>query len=538
MSYLERLLPKRERRTNHVYLASEELVFSSEAVDVDSNATIINDNLQLADAIGEFNRISKLKRPSTGKKLLENVLRSTQINLAFVKFDLTKWVNENAIDVRDFGSSPYLVVREDNVTDENLGELLNIFCNTAPMAQPQMIILPNSKGSRIESRLKYASSKVSVSWLDSKRTNMSIRRASPSLDEFLKLFDRGCFEAAARANVKQLISIGKNEFDIGMLAIRLAHNRARILTEERADVEPDIDALLRDVHRDLSIGISTDSESFLLIRALALLQKAYCCENASYLNEALAITSTLRHELGVAMCLRYAHFLDVHPVLESHMLSRAEQIFLSNDCTDLAIYCANNRLLAALSADGDRSDGFAQLVARIEIEAPAINRRGDIFYNLGVEHLLGGRLDAARATFQSIDESNSRALIVACARVGILAIDLLCERARDVDVALTILAYVSENVAPTNRWHITNLALNILMLFRTDQRKLEVVYQTAKRLIDLPNSTDVRDTFGENRRMASILGLDSYEGHGEIPGPFGEFFKKTGMTMPYFFIWS
>jgi hypothetical protein len=542
MHQLERLLPQHGKLTNHVYLASEDYVFprASTPVEIGDETTVINDDFQLADVINNFRRVSNLKTPGAGKKIFENILRSTQFNLVFIKVDLTKWVNENRIDVRDITGSKYVVLREDNISDNNLSDLLNMFCSTAPMLQPQMIILPNLHKSTIEHRLRFANSNITVSWLDPGRPgNISIPRKAPStIDEFAGLFDRRCFEAVARVSPKQLLDWSGNAPDMVGVAIRLARLRARILTAERADVEPEVDELLSDLDQMTDAGISTDTEPYLLTRSLALLQKTYCSEKPEFLNEALAISSTLLHELGVAMCLRYANFLSVHPALESHMLKRAEDIFQRNDCPELAIYCINNRLLSCLLVDGDATEGFSELMARVEAQAPTIHRRGDIQYNAGVEHLFSGRLASAFDTFGSINHANARPLIVACARLGAMICERLETGRANIDDAMNLIAFVRSNVAPSNRWHVTNLLLNAATLVRDRPDHVAAILHEAEGQIDLDGAPDVRDVRGENRLMATALGLDGYRGGAPVSGRFGRFFRQTGMALPFFFIWS
>jgi hypothetical protein len=537
MDHLEQILPRHERRTNHIYLAAEDYVFPP-SVELSQQATVINDDQQLHDAIVKIRRASKLKSPGNGKKILDNILRSTQINLAFVKIDLTKWVNENPIDVRDLIDSAYVILREDSISENNLSEFLSIFCNTAPMTQPQLVILPNSSGSSMEHRLRYSSSSISVSWLDRSR-NVDIPRIAPStMDEFAGLFDRRCFEAVARVSPKQIQHWSKDTSHISNLAVRLAHIRARILTSERAEVEPQIDELLTDISLLTGAGVALGTEPYLLVRSLALLQKAYCSEDSRFVHEALAISSTLRHELGTAMCLRYAHFLDVHPALECYMLERAEEAFVRNDCLDLAFYCVNNRLLSRFSVDGDCSNGFGALLSQIQGQAPTIHRRGDIEYNAGVECLFDNRLQDAHRAFSLIDQTKVHPIIIACAMLGKLTCEWLDSGRLQLDAGLELIAFVRGNIAPSNRWHISNLLLNALTMFQHQPRYFETLLKESRPYIELADSLDVRDTFRENRLMATALGLDSYTGSRSLNGRFGRFFEQTGMTIPYFFIWS
>ena len=325
MDHLQRILPKHLRRTNHIYLAYEHYVFTPHAEEDEyrDDVTFINDDAQLSDLIGIFRRESKLKNPGAAKRLLDVFIKTTNINLAFIKIDLTKLANEHPVDIKSIDTSKYIVLREDNITDGNLSDFLNIFCSTAPTTQPQIIIVPNPHNSAIEHRLRYISSGITVSWLnEGHRGNLVIPRAAPStIDDFTTLYDKRCFEAVARTDLKHLLHSSNNSHTIAEIAIRLLYLRARLVTAERHEVEPEVDKLLHDLDQITDIGIQKDTEPYLLMRSLALLQKTYCSEKPAYLNEALAISSTLGHELGVAMCLRFAHFLDVHPALEAHMLS-------------------------------------------------------------------------------------------------------------------------------------------------------------------------------------------------------------------------
>src|ERR1044072_2781749 len=221
MDHLERILPRQQKRTNHIYLATEEYVFPP-LIEPSQRATVINDDQQLHDAILKIRQAAKLKHPGSGKKIFENILRSTQINLAFVKIDLTKWVNENPADVRDLLSSEYVILREDHITDNNLSEFLSIFCSTAPLAQPYLVILPCSKGSSMEHRLRFSSSSIEFSWLGQNR-KLEIARTGPStIEEFTGLFDRRCFEAVARVDPRQIEHWSRETSGVSNLAVRLA----------------------------------------------------------------------------------------------------------------------------------------------------------------------------------------------------------------------------------------------------------------------------------------------------------------------------
>jgi hypothetical protein len=538
MDHLGRILPRHERRTNHIYLAAENDVFPPHA-EWNEQTTIINDDQQLYDAILKIRRLSKLKNPGSGKRVLDNILRSTQLNLAFVKIDLTKWVNENPADVRDIFSSEYVILREDSISDNNLSEFLSIFSNTAPMAQPQIVILPNSTASSMEHRLRFSSAGIDFSWLVSKDKKIEVPRIAPStIDEFTGLFDRRCFEAVARVEAKQIEQWSRDTSSVSSLAVRLAHIRACILTAERAQVQSQIDLLLKDIDGMTEAGLTSDTEPYLLVRSLALLQKAYCSEDPRFVHEALAISSTLKHELGVAMCLRYAHFLDVNPALECHMLKQAEEVFFRNDCLDLALYCTNNRLLSRFSVDHESSDEFKDLLEQIQARTPTVHRRGDVEYNVGVEYLFANRLQDAYQAFSSIDNSIVHPIVVASAMLGKLACERLDGGKLKFDDGFQLLDFIQSKIAPSNRWHISNLILNTLILYRHQPTHFSVLLEKGSPSIKLGSDLDVRDTLQENRLMATALGLDNFSSRHVIGGRFGRFFNQTGMAMPYFFIWS
>ena len=390
----------------------------------------------------------------------------------------------------------------------------------------------------MEHRLRFSSSNIKFSWLGQNR-KLEIPRAAPStIDEFAGLFDRRCFEAVARVSAKQIEHWSNETSSVHNVAVRLAHIRARILTSERAEVEPQIDSLLNDIDKMTEIGVAAETEPYLLVRSLALLQKAYCSEQPKFVHEALAISSTLRHELGTAMCLRYAHFLDVHPALECHMLKQAEEVFLRNDCPDLAFYCANNRLISRFSVDDHFSNEFEKLVEQIQERAPTIHRRGDIEYNAAVEYLFANRLRDAHRAFGAIDRSVVHPIVAASAMLGRLACEWLDDGKLRLHSGIQLLEFIQIRIAPSNRWHISNLILNTLAMYRREPGHLSALLEKSRTNIDLSNDLDVRDTFLENRLMATALGLDNYSESRALGGRFGKFFERTGMMMPYFFIWS
>jgi hypothetical protein len=93
-------------------------------------------------------------------------------------------------------------------------------------------------------------------------------------------------------------------------------------------------------------------------------------------------------------------------------------------------------------------------------------------------------------------------------------------------------------VPPSNRWHVTNLLLNLLLLTEAASSLRDEVLRVATSRIDLDDRADVRDAYGENRRLAALLNLTNAEGIRRIPGPFGDFQDRTGIAIPYYFIWS
>src|SRR5262249_26463949 len=129
-------------------------------------------------------------------------------------------------------------------------------------------------------------------------------------------------------------------------------------------------------------------------------------------------------------------------------------------------------------------------------------------------------------------------IVLACAKLGQLTCKYLHDGQPGLDEAFDLIGYIRRSVDPSNRWHITNVLLNMLMLFRDQKRALEMLLEEAKPLLNVELGTDVRDVYGENRRMATTLGLGDFGSGPRIGGRFGDLFKRTGMAFPYFFIWS
>jgi hypothetical protein len=180
--------------------------------------------------------------------------------------------------------------------------------------------------------------------------------------------------------------------------------------------------------------------------------------------------------------------------------------------------------------------GFAPqgvLPPRLPTPPPAITAQGDAVRrphrNNVVLHLSGFTVDLVqhgRPPVQVIQE--------------ILAQVSVCVKPIGMEEALGLVDFVRSHVALTNRWHITNLFLNLLTLFEARQVDFDQLLRNVEPHVNLERELDVRDIYAENRLMAARLGLcaDSGQFRTKIAGRFGTFFERYGMAIPYFFIWS
>lgn len=525
-----------------MYVAAESLVFPPGGKQTSPNdaTSCINDDKQLEDFLANCREVDKLERKSTSGNLLRNAVNASSITLPFVKFDLAKWNFQNNISPTALSNYDYVVVREDHARDVRIAELLEFYCRTPPLRQPQIVFVPSADHSDLPERLRYANPAVTVVNLaDPRHPKLQLPRSAPeSLADFGDLYESRCFERVGAVSAQAVTSwlSGRERLpEVLLLGTRV---RARLLTAERHHVEADVDALLRRLDSLIEGANDEEVEMLLHLRVSALLQKLYCSEAPQYLTEAIALASALGDELGLAACLRFAEFLDVHPALADHMYRRAERIFRDHGASDLAIYCVNNRLVAGNTWRLPRADVFEALLWEIAVSHPALYRRHDILYNAAVRHLLDGDVDAAFQLFASPAMGEARPLVVASARLGQLICQHLAGATPSASEVIGFVEHVLEAVPRSNRWHITNLLLNILIVARSRPTLAADVVVRAGSAIDVERANDVRDAFDENRRLAALAGLAATKVEGWITGPFGDFQARTGFALPFYFIWS
>jgi hypothetical protein len=539
MQNLDSLLPESEKRTNQIYLASEDLLFRNGASPSSTGSiAFVNDNAQLESHIARFRKTAKANLPETGRRFFDNLFHSSTLNLVFLKIDLTKWALRDRLNSAEVDLSKYFIIREDSIPADNIAEFLELYSSTSPIEQPQIVFVPKDTNSSMFALLRYANPQIAIRSLDDGRVLQIERGAPQTLDEFAELFERRCFDAAAAVSSEQLESWMESRSSIARAAADLMRIRARILTLDRHEVEPELDKFLSALDKLTADALSEAAEPFLLLRTTALLQKTFCSEDPAFLEEALAISSTLGHDLGIACCLRYAHMLDVHPALEDHMLKRAEAIFRKHRWPELELYCINNRLVSYFEIDRPIGLEFDSVLSRVSKEVPGLWRRGDIEYNAGIAHLLAGRLQPAKDAFARPILQSARPLIIASAKLATMVCERMSGQRISRSAITQFLRFVSENVDKRNRWHITNFYLNMLALISDESQKFDFFAKRVSSRIDLKADLDVRDYLDVNSKLAVRLGLKSGESRQELPGRFGEFFNKTGIALPHYFIWS
>lgn len=539
---LERLVPLAQRRTNQVYVAPETLLFPARGGggQAAGAVTYINDDQQLENFLDDCKVVDKLERKAASGNVLRNAVNASSITLPFVKVDLAKWNLQNKVSPNALGHYDYVVIREDHVRDVRIAELLEFYCRTPALRQPQIVFIPNAEESDLPTRLRYANPAVTVVDLaDAGRRPLTLARSAPATFlDFSDLYESRCFELAGAVTTYDATAWVAGAGELPQLLVLGTRVRARLLTSERHHVEADVDGFLQRLDSMIEGARDGEVETLLHLRVSALLQKLFCSEDPRHLTEAIALASALGDELGLAACLRYAEFLDVHPALADHMYRRAEQTFRNHGAHDLAIYCANNRLVAGNAWRLPEASAFEALLWEIGEDRPALYRRHDILYNAGVRHLLDGRADAAFKLFASADMAEGRPLVVASARLARLICQHLTGSTPDASDVMALADYILEAVPRSNRWHITNLLLNLLLLVQTRRALVADVAARAAPALDLDQGGDVRDVFDENRRLAALAGLSDASPDQRIAGPFGDFQGRFGFAIPYFFIWS
>ncbi len=540
MEQLERLMPRAQRRTNHIFMGPEALLPSEADKAAGAGVVFINDDRQLEDFIAGCSAADKLERRAGATSVLQNIVNSSSITLPGVRFDLAKWSLKNRATPTALAEFDYVVLREDHLQDVRIGELLELYGRTPPLKQPQILFLQEGQGSELPDRLGYVSPAITVIDLQGGGEKaIAVARNEPrTLSDFSDLFAARCFDSVATVPARQIDDWTRGGGRLASLAGLATRIRARLLTAERHDVEPEVDALLRRIASMAESVSGVELEALLSMRTTALLQKLFCSEDPAYLTEAMALASSLDDELGLASCLRYAEFLDIQPALADHMYRRAEGIFRKHGVIDAALYSVNNRLVSGFAKRSPSPAEFADLLDLIIGEQPALHRRHDVFYNAGVHHLLDGRTDQAFGIFTSPEMADARPLIRASAGLGALACSQLGGVGFSASNVMDLAQFTLAEVATSNRWHITNLLLNLMVLVRNDAALSKDLLEIARPALHLSGAADVRDAFDENRRLAAALGLVKAQKAARIPGPFGDFQDRTGLAIPYYFMWS
>ena len=244
----------------------------------------------------------------------------------------------------------------------------------------------------------------------------------------------------------------------------------------------------------------------------------------------------LLNDLLKAYTLRYANFIEGNSLLKTHLLQRAEDIFVSAHIHDHALYCRNNRLTTHFRLDKEVAEDFDLLVEDVESLGPHLSRKEDIIYNAGLMRLISGDYESAFDHFFSAEYSGGRALISAASRTGMLVSKYLDGQTVDLNQILEVYEYLVQNVDPSNKYHITSIKLNLLLLAKKSGCDYLPMIEAFGDLF-LDGTYDVRDSRRSNDYMASKLGIGKAFSSSQ-DGVKGQFVKKHDFAMPYFYIWS
>lgn len=543
VQHLERLMPLASRKTNQIYTAAQE-AFGPAGLspsEPTSKVAYINDNHQLEDFVDGCKRALRVHKPPSARDVLENVVSASSFNLVFYKLDLARFNLGNKVTPAGLMDCDFIVLREDHLKEVKIGELLELYSRTPAMRQPRIMFVPNAEDSSLKQRLCYANPAISVVNVKGAGSTeiITVPRDQPrSLSDFTDLYEGRCFEAAAGVSTRQIKEWLPDHGKLPELAMQITRTRARLLSAERHDVEKEIDRLLVSIDGLVGSASSAELEPLMYLRIAVLLQKLYCSEDPRHLTEAMGLASALGDEFGLATCLRFAEFLDVHGAVADHMYRKAETIFRKYDAVDLALYSKSNRLASSFTKTLVGDQEYSELVGEILEAAPGLYRRHDVLYNRAVRHLLAGDITSAHDAFVDRELLNGRPLIVASMMLGRLICSKIAEGSVSENGLRKLVDYVVDFVQPTNKWHISNLLLNALVLVRDNSKLTQIALELARDRILSTDATDVRDTLDENGRLAALAGLQDQAPPAPLPGPFGEFQAQHGVAIPYFFLWS
>ncbi len=534
------LVPIQERTARSVFVVPEEEIFPKTSKINHSTTLFIRDADQLQSFLDEKSGRLNINAPNARNSVLTRLILSATIKIAPVEVDLGRAIFTPNLS-RTLEAFDQYVIYENGIDAPQFAELFQLFLATPAHRRPCVLLISNKNGSNLIEKLRY--SEDSIEFVDIKtgaNRMIDVTRKIPAdkLD-YIDLYCRGVYRPTARADVLSLENHNARAVDqVKSLMSNVLRYQARLMTEERHHVEPDIDTTLVELAGETEALNDGQRDHWLRLKCYLLLQKTYCSEERQPLEKAMAIASVLGNDFDNALCLRFAHLLGQEPALEMHMLQKAEEVFRKNHCLELALYAANNRHTAAFSSIDNPNRSFLDLVREIEAVVPHLHRKHDIKYNSGVEALFCNRFDEAISVFRAIDNSDARALIKCSAVLSGLIADCQNGKAITAPSIIQFLNSLSGTVDKSNEWHRTNLALNGLVLASNNGLNWKLIYENFRDLVNIRSQMDVRDIYNENELLASHLGLTAMPKPIDIGGSFGRFYRQTNLLVPYYFIWS
>ena len=395
------LVPAHERTSRSVFVAPEDDVFpKTETID-HSTTLFLRDADQLQAFLDEKSGRLNPKAPNARNGILTRLLLSATFKVGVADVNLGNAVFTPNLS-RNLETYDQYVVYENGVTSAQFAELFQLFMATPAHRRPCVLLISNRDGSRLIEKLSY--SRETIDFINVSKPFdrvINVQRLAPTqTDDYLDLYCRGVYHAAARSKLPSLLAEDSEDaVPFRTLMANVLQFQTRLMTEERHYVERDIDAVLADPEMETDKFEGEHRDDCLRLKCYLLLQKTYCSEKKEPLEQALAISSVLGNEFDNALCLRYAHFLGQEAELERHMLARAERVFRENDCLELALYAANNLKLVDFASNSEQSDSFTELCKEIEERIPGLHRKFDIEYNRGVQVLFSRELDRAEMIF-------------------------------------------------------------------------------------------------------------------------------------------
>lgn len=530
------------RRSNQVYLIAkaDELIRSIASND-EYSTEYVNDNHHMEQLVSKMRRTRLCQFVRKPIEVLHDVFGDiSKITISELSVEFSKTQNMNRISYRGYNDRDVFVIREDGITGQLFARFLEPLTRIPKSLQPLIFVEPNKDLGALKKSLETCSDKIEFVDFCGEKASESFWPTAHCRSEtdFLSLFSDQCFDTIARtpdAVIKKLFSRADSAQGI---ALELLHIRSLILSRERHHLSSHIEAKVRQIESNEEDLIGRhDYDHILFFRALMKLSLLFCTEDPNdTFDHALAVAAYLNNDLLSAYCLRYANFLNANGHFKAHCLQRAETVFQKHKLYDHFIYSRNNRILTTFRLDTGIEHSFKELLETIEEYEPDIYRKEDLIFNAGVEQLIEKSFDHAYEHFLEVSELGGRPLVEANARLCIMICRTLDHQKVSGDDVISLVSYIDSMVDPKNRYHITNLILNLMTVAKRNELSIPAEIWKPDRLA-IGVATDVRDALRSNEFLASNLGLYNAATPKQI-GRKGHFVSQTGFSPCYFFVWS